>query len=102
MRVPPALRSQVFARDQQCVLAKLDATHVCRDTWGQPHLSTRLDLLTIEHVKTELRMGVRAPNDLEHLLTLCAYSNVNVPSKAEREAFRAYLIEVNEGVPDAR
>ena len=96
--VTPALRDAVFARDKRCVLFNLDPDHVCRDRWGQPHMPTALHLCTLEHVKTDLRMGVRAPSDPAHLVTMCWSGNLGPPSKVQRQAIRAYLAEVNEGV----
>lgn len=93
--VTAELRAFVLDRDGWCVLAKLNPEHQCRDTWGTPHHPADKSRLTIEHVKTELRMGVRAPSDKDHLITLCYGANVGVPSKSEREAFRAYLARVN-------
>jgi hypothetical protein len=94
-RVTPALRDAVFARDGRCVLFNLDPDHVCRDKWGQPHIASRTDLLTIEHVKRELRMGVRAPSDLRHCVSMCWAGNLGPPTKDQRQAIRAYLEEVN-------
>jgi hypothetical protein len=79
--VSPAVARAVLLRDRMCFLARLDDTHICRGRWGDPHAATDLDQLTLEHVKTELRMGVRA-------------ANVGVPSKVQRQAMRAYLAEV--------
>lgn len=92
--IPKSLRWAVFVRDGGCVLAKLEPDHQCRDIWGQPHAWNDLDKLSLEHVKSDLRMGVRAENDLAHLVTLDAYTNVNVPSKAQRALFREYLAKV--------
>lgn len=92
--LPKALRWAVFARDGGCVLAKLEAGHACRDIWGQTHAPNDFDRLTLEHVKSDLRTGVRAPNDLAHLVALCGYANVNVPTKTQRALFRSYLSEV--------
>lgn len=94
-RVTPELHAAVLTRDRQCVLAKMDPAHVCRDIFGNVHRSDDLGRLTLEHVKTELRMGRRAPSDLEHLIALCGFANNAVPSKAQRQAFRAYLLQVN-------
>jgi hypothetical protein len=58
-RVTSEVRAEVFARDKRCILNRLDPEHVCRDVWGQPHMPTALHLCTLEHVKTDLRMGVR-------------------------------------------
>jgi len=94
-RATPALRAAVFARDGQCVLAKLDDAHICRDTWGQPHLSTRTYLLTLEHVKRELRMGLRAENTMGTMVAMCMAGNLGPPTKVQRQAIRAYLEEVS-------
>lgn len=90
-RVTPELRSAVLDRDRQCVLATLDRGHQCRDAWGTPHAPTDRDRLTMEHVKSELRFGRRAPSDMAHLVALCAAANIGVPSKVQRAAFREYL-----------
>jgi len=88
---PKGLRWAVFVRDGGCVLAKLEPGHVCRDVWSQPHASNDFDRLTLEHVKSELAMGKRAPSDMEHLVALCGLANFEVPSKVQRALFRAYL-----------
>ncbi len=88
---PPGLRDAVFARDQMCTLARLEPGHECRDQWGQPHDARDLERCTLEHVKSELRMGKRAPNDLGHVVALCAAANLRPPTKVQRELFRAYL-----------
>ena len=95
-RVTPELVAALHARDRGCVLARIDPDHGCRDAWGMPHAPTDLGRLTVDHVKTELRMGKRAPSDLAHTLLLCAAANVGVPSKSERVAMRAYLASVEE------
>lgn len=90
-RVTPAVALAVFARDQRCFLAKIEPDHRCRDVWGRPHASTDLARLTLEHVKDGPRMAKRAPSDPAHLVALCGYANVAVPSRSQREAMRAYL-----------
>lgn len=92
--VTPALRAAVLERDQRCKLFDLDPAHVCRDRWNQPHMPGAVNLLTLEHVKSELRMGVRAPSDLAHLVAICWAGNVGVPSKAQRQGLREYLASV--------
>ncbi|MES2211325.1 MAG: hypothetical protein V4515_14275, partial [Chloroflexota bacterium] len=89
--VTPELREAVLRRDGMCLLAKVDPGHSCRDTWGVPHAPTDLWRLSLEHVKSELRMGRRAPSDLEHLVAMCHSGNVGVPSKTQRAAIREYL-----------
>lgn len=93
--VTPELREYVLRRDGSCLLWKMDPGHQCRDTFGNQHAPTDLDRLTIEHVKDQPRLGKRAPSDARHCLALCGGSNVSVPSKVQREAFRAYLARVN-------
>lgn len=92
--VTPEVRSAVLLRDGACVAWLLDRAHVCRDAYGTPHDPRRLAVLSIEHVKDELRMGKRAPSDLEHLVALCYGANVGVPSKELRVELRAYLATV--------
>lgn len=47
---------------------------------------------TLEHVKDQLRMGKKAPDDEQHLVILCEYHNVwNPPSKDLRAKIRRYL-----------
>jgi len=91
----PALRRAVLERDGCCVLLRIDPFHHCRDVWGQYHDPRDLDKLTIEHVKDELMMGRKAPDDLAHLVALCGYANVAVPSKAQRAVMREYLLRAN-------
>jgi hypothetical protein len=86
-----ALRDAVLQRDQCCVLLRLDPEHFCRDVWGEYHDPRDLSKLTIEHVKTEPMMGRKAPDDLGHLVAMCGYANVAVPSRETRNQIRAYL-----------
>lgn len=88
------LREAVLRRDQCCILLRLDPQHRCRTVWGEYHDPRDLDKLTIEHVKTEPMMGKRAPDDLAHLVALCGYANVAVPSRPTRDAMRDYLRSV--------
>ena len=70
--VTPALRELVLRRDGACVAAKLDPLHVCRDQWGHPHGAFLLAFMTLDHVQEGYgRMGLRAPSDAAHLVTLC-------------------------------
>lgn len=93
-RVTPELRELVLRRDGRCFMARLSPSHVCYDAFGRAHASDRLDLLTLEHVKDQPRLGKRAPSDERHVLALCYRANVGVPSKATRQAMRAYLAGV--------
>lgn len=94
-KVTPELHAAILRRDRECVLAKIEPEHLCRDSWGHPHAAGDLARLTVEHVKDQPRMGKRAPSDLAHCLALCAAANVAAPSKSQRAAFRAYLAAVN-------
>lgn len=94
--VTTEVRAYVLARDRGCVAAKVEPAHVCRDMFGYPHAPTDLARLTLEHVKDQLAMGRRAPSDPAHLLALCYGTNVGVPSKELRAAFRSYLKAVEE------
>lgn len=58
--VTPAVRLAVLERDSGCRAPLLGGSFL--DCWGR---------LTLEHVKDDLRMGVRAPSDPAHLVTLC-------------------------------
>ena len=95
--VTPAIREAVLRRDKGCVQALLDLTHVCRDQWGRPHGSYLVDLMTLDHVQEGYgRMGVRAPSDPAHLVTLCWGAHILTHwATSHRPELRAYL----EGVP---
>lgn len=90
--VTPLLRHQVFARDKVCILRKMDPRHQCKDAWGFPHAAGDVSRLTLDHVHLDGgHMGQRAPSDLRHLVAMCAYSNIQGPSREEREFERQYL-----------
>ena len=93
--VNPDLRHAVLRRDGCCILLRLDPDHRCRDRWGEYHDPRDLDKLTLEHVKLEPMMGKKAPDDMAHLVALCGYANVAVPSRAMRDGMRQYLREVS-------
>jgi hypothetical protein len=96
--IPKQLRWTIYSRDGGCVLARLEEGHVCRDQWNQVHAPNDFDRLTLEHVHTDgSMMGKRAPSDERHMVTLCAAANIGVPSRKQRNAFRAYL-EVKYGI----
>lgn len=94
-KVTPDVREAVMLRDRECVLVKRDPMHECRDQWGYRHPASDLSRLSLEHVKDELRAGVRAPSDLNHLVALCHGANLRPPSKTERIWMREYLAGVN-------
>jgi hypothetical protein len=89
------LRLAVIRRDRQCVAALLDLSHMCRDTWGQPHSPGDQNKLTLEHVKD--RRGRRL-DEAHHCIALCAQGNVQEHwSDANRQLAWAYLAGVQAG-----
>ena len=80
--VQPELRIAVFQRDRGCIAPSLGASDWCQGP------------LTLDHVKDQPMMGKRAPDDLAHLVALCGYANVAVPSRPTRDAMRDYLARV--------
>ena len=89
--VTTSMRLAVLTRDGGCVAPLLGGSAL--DCWGR---------LTLEHVKDEPQMGVRAPSDLSHLVTLCQGHTEDGrragfqwnTNRANREAVRAYLERV--------
>ena len=90
-RVLPETRAAVFRRDGQCLLFVIDASHVCRDQWGEPHAPDDMGKLTIEHVRTD--PGGMRRSDQWHLVAMCHHGNVNhAGSTTEARALlNAYL-----------
>lgn len=73
-RVLPEVRAAVFRRDRQCILWLLDKTHgVCRDAYGQAHLPTEMERLTLEHVRLE--PGGKRHSDEGHMVAMCGWAN---------------------------
>jgi len=78
----------VFARDNGCMAPRLGGSYF--DCFGRDR---------IEHVKSEPRMGRRAPSDMAHLIVLCQGhtedgmrgGKVWATDKANRQAMRDYL-----------
>ena len=96
-----ALRWTVILRDGGCVASRLDKLHSCRDRWGQPHLPTDLDSLTLEHV-TEHAGGKRRDEE-RWTLALCHHANVIEHwSAANRAIALAYLAGVRAGLEHGR
>lgn len=81
----------VMERDGGCVLHELEPGHVCRTRWGTEHPWDATDLLTIEHVKPDLRMGVRAADSMQTMVALCGAANNRPPTKVQRALMRQYL-----------
>lgn len=87
------VRLAVFARDGGCVAPRLGGSFL--DCFGR---------LTLEHVKDELRLGVRAASDPAHLISLCQGHTEDGrkagyqwnTDKRNRELVREYLRVVND------
>jgi hypothetical protein len=92
MGVTAELHARVLRRDTACfIYLYVDRQHICADRWNRSHSPYELAKLTVDHVKDEPMMGVRAPDDERHLVAMCWRGNVGVPSKAVRAAEREYL-----------
>lgn len=90
--VTPELRAQILRRDQGCVAPVLDLSQ----------LGTCSGRLEIDHVKSQLRIGKRAPSRPENLVTLCSFHHRGMTAgstwattKEHREWLRMYLAWVN-------
>jgi hypothetical protein len=94
--VTPAIREAVLLRDGSCVAAILDPEHLCHSEWGALHSPWRLDLMTLDHVQEGYgRMGVRAPSDPAHLVTLCWGAHLLTHwATSHRPELREYLAGV--------
>jgi hypothetical protein len=79
--VTPELHEAVLQRDgYACVARRLDSL---ADYCEGP--------LTLDHVKDQPRMGVRAPSDMAHLVTLCWHHHLDGWATSHRPELRAYL-----------
>jgi hypothetical protein len=78
--VTPELRLAVLERDFGCVAVRLgEDPSTCRGR------------LTLDHVKDQPRMGVRAPSDASHLASLCEFHHLEGWATSHRPALREYL-----------
>jgi hypothetical protein len=78
-RVDPVLHTEVMWRDGGCVAPIVDSPDACRGR------------LTLDHVKDHLRMGIRAPSDARHLVTLCEHHHLDGWATSHRPELRTYL-----------
>jgi len=86
--VSSELRLAVLERDGGCVAWKLGLAWTGPDDCSGP--------LTLDHVQDGYgRMGLRAPSDPAHLVTLCAHHHLDGWATSHRPELRAYLQEVN-------
>lgn len=81
----PAVRLAVLERDGGCLAVRL----------GDVDPASCAGPLTLDHVKDEPRMGVRAPSDAAHLATVCRGHHIDTGwATANRPLLREYLREV--------
>jgi hypothetical protein len=113
-----ALRSYVLTRDGGCcarlvnnsfwkrrwpMLQGLPDPGPCRNEFGGSINATSLLGLQLDHVKDDLMMGQKAPDDADHLWTVCPWHHVetNWATNAEvRAAARAYIKAANEAAAE--
>ena len=88
------VREAVMERDRMCVLYRLEPGHICRTIFGREHPAEAVHLLTLEHVKPELAMGIRKLDDPRWCVALCGAANNRPPTKVQRALFRDYLSKV--------
>lgn len=102
--VTPEVRRAVISRDGGCVAPLIDPdAGPCRDRWGHVRHRSVVPALTLDHVKDAPRMGVRAPSDPAHLVTLCAWHHLSTPwATSHRPELRAYLRSVNDAAVTSR
>jgi len=84
----------VMERDKRCVLSFLEPGHECRTRFGTPHPADAVHLLTFEHVKEHLALGMRKVNDVRWAVALCGAANNRPPTKVQRALMRDYLAKV--------
>lgn len=78
--VTPDVLLAVLQRDAGCVAVTL----------GEDPSSCR-GRLTLDHVKDQPRMGVRAPSDPAHLAAVCEWHHLEGWATSHRPALREYL-----------
>ena len=110
--IPPEVREFVLRRDEyRCVAPMLDGrAGWCRDIWGNQITHWRNhdpgpQYLQLNHVKDEgeLGMGIKAPTDPDHLVSLCPFHHTGTSAWSNWEAvnrrkLRRYLEEINSPV----
>lgn len=113
--VTPRLRLMVLRRDGfRCIAPQLDGrAGWCRDIWGNPitHWPARdrgPAYLQMSHTKDadKLAMGMKAPTDRDHLVTLCPFHHTGTAGgsnweAANRDRIRRFLDELY-GPPRSR
>ncbi len=105
-----ALREKVNRRDHFMAFMYQGPDPRTWDWWtvnGNPCVATFLDResgpcdgrLTLDHVKDHLMMGKKAPDDEQHLVTLCWHHHLDGWATAHRPMLREYLRSAYEPDP---
>ena len=97
-KVTESEREYVLRRDG-CVGYLMDRHHICAGQFGTSHGPRDYRLLTLEHVKDGLQMGLRAPSDRRHMVGACWKLNLQPPTHEQREWMRAYLARIEGSEP---
>lgn len=71
-----------------CILVKIEPGHECRDKWGRVHRPDQFELLEMDHLKMEARMGKRG----DIIVPMCSAGNHRPPTLAQRIAMRALVL----------
>ncbi len=96
--VTKEVHDKVIARDQWMALNRRRSMNPCVAATLLPDQSPMCSVrLTLDHVKDEPRMGVRAPSDEQHLVTLCSYHHLETGwATSHRPMLRWYLRSIYE------
>lgn len=75
---------------------------LCRNEFGSPQGNSIYNL-TLDHVKDDLMMGKKAPDDPDHLWAVCAFHHTGTQAGSQwathaevRAAARLYIAAANE------
>jgi hypothetical protein len=101
MAVTQELWAAVFRRDGGCVAVQADKVGLfavstpCTDTFGRVVPWDSPTGKTVEHVREFAAMGgPRAPDDLMHLVCICAGHGVQAWELSHKDVERAYLAKL--------
>lgn len=93
--VTQELVEELHRLDRGCVPALyLGAPGPCRDRWGHPLDPYRVEMMTVEHVRTEAAMGGRrAKSDTGHTLMACSGHGVQSWELKHKDLERGYCAD---------
>ena len=106
-----ALREKVLRRDHFFAFMRQVGPPRSWEWWqqhGNPCVARFLDpavdacegRMTLDHVKDQLMMGRKAPDDEQHLVSLCWHHHLDVWATAHRPLLREYLRECYDSEPE--